>query len=1168
MDSKLLAIVAVLALLCTITHATAVLSSYDQPCGGSNPACVAGLVCDAASGKCTQPAGICDNIARTYVPSPPIVTSNNPTIGNASQQITEAGTSGGILGSSSGFFKAGWFSDWPVSGAIGIAIAIAIIAIAAMFGIGFNLPEVKAFANAEISQAIISALLLLALLIAVAGMDQLSSLAIQSAHLPIQCTGGEPCYITASTYYLQTLYDTANEGARMELSQAIENQAAASYGSNLQTNFWYLGFAGTSIRINAGKSIEAERAGAVFDTLSKLMVSIEAQKYFIYVISYGIAPLFLLLGLLLRTFFFTRKLGGLLLAIAIALFIVYPLTYVFSWFTLNVTVYGERSFAPSSDPACPAECTAPYPVAFFVNATDGHLYQFSSVSDLLQAGINDSNWDNGGSSGAYGGLVSCRNLSSAYGDSDETQYPTNMKDSCSGCPDYCRDVPFPSSMPGCNITKCSTCNAGCRIMRQRTDCATQCTCDASCKTGLPVENKCVVDPATLAVTPANLSASCGGCEGCPQWCKFINGATGGLVNSNEPACNIAACKTPADGGTCPSQCEYKQMASGGTDCTAMCNGCPQYCRVKNVSNYNVDNFACNTAECAACPDSCKIDIPSPPQSPVACAPYPTVAAENCVDCPVYCRVNSNSFYNFVQIIGSNVSMSPGTEMGCLPDSTKMQSHCSGGLGCTSLTQATCTSPCTWTQTATPCSASSLCPTTQDAIICGQNSWGGCCSLQPTSVATVCNPAEVNGINCNSSACGATCFAQSTPPINANCLAYAGNGQPVETCGQDALRDDVNHTCAQYAGGQPISDLFACNDATNSACVATRRGVQGCCARSGGNTGSCQITGNVMANAWCAMNGASCSSVPVSFDPGDKTDCTGITVPLAAGSPAPAYPGLTTVTGSDCCAWQAAMDCYGTTGGQNCQLYDSSQADCALHSGCSWLQEGSAYGVPITQHDPQYTSTANCAQCPENCRIKYADGTVYDGGCGVDDSNHIYTDCSAAACPSSCRMQVNSPPAYPQCIADSTSSAACTGCSALCRINASILPAGCSPTCQQSNPFGASCPDSCKIPAPSTKVCEDCFNCEYDCIYQPAVRTDCSELCTDEALAGPTSTAPDDFVKKLPGATGEVDVRNAGVLMVPALVMPLFCIVIVIAFVRILSPLLGGDIEIPGLGRII
>ena len=130
---------------------------------------------------------------------------------------------------------------------------------------------------------------------------------------------------------------------------------------------------------------------------------------------------------------------------------------------------------------------------------------------------------------------------------------------------------------------------------------------------------------------------------------------------------------------------------------------------------------------------------------------------------------------------------------------------------------------------------------------------------------------------------------------------------------------------------------------------------------------------------------------------------------------------------------------------------------------------------------------------------------------------------------------------------------------------------CPTQCQYDADPTKGCTDSCRLDNPPEKACEGCFDCDYDCSFYPAIRTDCSEICSDEALAGPVNINPNDFIKSLPGAqTSEAGLgaRNIGVLYIPAVVLPLFCIVIVIAFIRVLSPILGGDIEIPGLGRII
>ena len=141
---------------------------------------------------------------------------------------------------------------------------------------------------------------------------------------------------------------------------------------------------------------------------------------------------------MLRTFFFTRKLGGLMLAIAISLFIIYPLTFAFAWYTLNVTVYGERTYA-ASDPYCPAECTARYPVAFFINTTTGGIEPFETTQAVQLSGINNSNWNTGNVNAdpaiEFPGLVACRDLSSIG--------ITIAPNQCPNCPDYCRSVPLP-----------------------------------------------------------------------------------------------------------------------------------------------------------------------------------------------------------------------------------------------------------------------------------------------------------------------------------------------------------------------------------------------------------------------------------------------------------------------------------------------------------------------------------------------------------------------------------------------------------------------------------------------------------------------------------------------------------------------------------------------------
>ena len=302
-----------------------------------------------------------------------------------------------------------------------------------------------------------------------------------------------------------------------------------------------------------------------------------------------------------------------------------------------------------------------------------------------------------------------------------------------------------------------------------------------------------------------------------------------------------------------------------------------------------------------------------------------------------------------------------------------------------------------------------------------------------------------------------------------------------------------------------------------------------------------------------------------FSPCDDAHCPATCkANLEASAPAPVC-GEYLANGDP--AASPPSHCYGPDPCSQAQPtgYYDNQIVCQRHpeQGCVWLPDNSPY-VPIDQRALPFNNRSACQQCPENCRID-----SYYGDCGfANNINNQYADCSATACPSACRAPaLNIDGATCKDYAAPTE--ACNNCPALCRRSDGSRPADCPLECNDvgGTPQG-NCIASCLLSDAPQRLCQRCLDCPLDCTYYPAVRTDCSSVCSDEALAGPVSIAPDDFIKKLPGASGASDVKGVGTLMVPALVLPLFCIVIVIAFIRVFSPILGGDIEIPGLGKII
>lgn len=1197
-----------LAALCAPLFAACAPSTpcaYGQGLCASDTDCVPGLAC--TGGKCNQPAGVCTNLPPAWqnpaVTSPPGSPGKSPYNAVILQQ---QGAAGAAVGASSGIYRQGWFSDWNTLGLIGAMISILIISVAAMVGQAFNLPEVKAFAQSEIMQAVVSVLLIAGLLGIVAFLNAVAIEAVDYMKLPVSCNPAEPCYMSAARGYLDNVYDVAGQYSDNNLKESYERMRMAMRGANVQFNVIWAAFAGASIRWNAGETIQAERAGALFEATAKLMASIWAQRYFLDVISFGIAPVLLLFGIVLRTFFFTRKLGGLLLAIAISLFIVYPLTFSFAWFTLNVTVYGERSIG-TADPACPAECMSRYPVAFYSDGA-GKLVKFETTQDILRAGITTSNWAtgfdaNGDGANEYQGLVACRGLSAIF----PTSTPPN---SCPDCPDFCREVPFPAGIPGCSIAKCASCNPGCKVMRQRDDCPVMCSqgsCSKECLVTQPVENKCFYlqnDAGPPTTFSANLSVGCGNCAACPNWCRMLyRNSSGGyvLANKNEDPCKIAACQ-PQDATHplgCPVQCMYVSGILGQDNtCDALCTDpdtgqkCPSYCRIQDMpllSDYDTGwptvSSICNGSAkkaCGTCPNACKIQILPEDDSiynTALCAPYPRIGATalNCTMCPTYCRFTTFADYSgFSNIQTMNSPTLPST---CAPDALL-------GFNCTS--PGACDGP--------GCKAASTAPL--------------CLPYDPSKTpltAKFCNgcPVELRGIilhHVNKTGWEFTGGPRLTPDFTLQCLdsLCAAQCKPVRTL--EIPRESANPICKDYnaSGIQPNCELcpYDCRvSLANPGWLDPVCNTPACSAAS--CDGACKVDVAAQAPAppppSCLAykgNGAvdypsltcigpgQCPSYTAKSCDGDVPACR---TPPQTGSQAACEAvsgcswGLHDCIAQSACTVDYPRTCIGPlTASPPCGDY-SDEASCTdaypASQGCSWDYPWSAQAVKIVQRSSPYDNASACQQCPENCRIVLSNGTVYEGDCGfTKGGSPDYVDCRAASCPLSCRAQVPiataAPPALMQCQPSNLALKTCINCPAFCRRSPNSLPPGDPAYCDPAYCGADKCIADCRLPDPPAKMCEDCTECPTDCLYLPSTRSDCTEKCSEEALAGPINTGPQDFIKKLPGAYGKEDVKGIGVLMLPALVLPLFGIVIVLSFIHVLSPILGGDMEIPGIGRII
>ena len=281
------------------------------------------------------------------------------------------GFSGGPLGS-----KVGFMATWGWGQMVGMALAIivSLLAIGYMAASAMGDDKLKAWTKKEIGQAVYSVIILVAALALIGVIDHaLRELSVATGSIggsatwgtyveavccngyTLPCERKKPCHIELAMDYLQFLY----ESARMNAIASLMNYWFFAFLANLSVGVSLLVFvvqAGLSVTPLAGLNAAADFFSILFDLAVKTMMVTRAQQVLLEFLNYPIFSIFLAMGLILRIFYFTRKLGGLLVALALAFYTVYPMFYVVSWavlwgFFLNPPTpfgmdYDRASFSP------------------------------------------------------------------------------------------------------------------------------------------------------------------------------------------------------------------------------------------------------------------------------------------------------------------------------------------------------------------------------------------------------------------------------------------------------------------------------------------------------------------------------------------------------------------------------------------------------------------------------------------------------------------------------------------------------------------------------------------------------------------------------------------------------------------------------------------------------
>ena len=426
------------------------------------------------------------------------------------------------------------FTNWETATVLALIISAIIVSLTYMVSIGFDMPDLKAWAGTELSQIIATAIIIASLVVVLVFINELVVNIVELSQIPgLKCEISENCLNKTASFYFDGYIDKAKNQMRAALEEVKEKIAASSrrinsYCSQVLLPIPCLQFSTSfSVDPDLGKNIlDAERAAFVFEYYQNLLSSMEAQKFFVQNVSYTIGPILLALGIFGRSFFFTRRLGGLLIAIAIAIMVVLPLMYLFDWIAMQVTLYGSLPFSGSAQPDCPEECQQQIPVAYTYGFT--HVIQFNNtqeLADLIFKGLDGSNTCTpeqnmelateiamnltSGKMETYTILKANMEIHSCEAEAQKNKVVGSDNDNYT-CDAPCRILPYPYGNGECAkyITQyaCSKLTDNCKIKRlvkvKNIDQYQYNSCPAECKIIPPLKNDCKGDTAKAGFPPS------------------------------------------------------------------------------------------------------------------------------------------------------------------------------------------------------------------------------------------------------------------------------------------------------------------------------------------------------------------------------------------------------------------------------------------------------------------------------------------------------------------------------------------------------------------------------------------------------------------------------------------------------------------------------------------
>ncbi|VVB65461.1 Uncharacterised protein [Candidatus Gugararchaeum adminiculabundum] len=243
----------------------------------------------------------------------------------------------------------GLWSSWFAVAMLAVVISFFVVAFVYMVSRILSSPQLLAWAKQELGQAIASAAIVAGLLAFLFLFNQVIVGVVNSEVQgggPLSASGVicndqhiDTCHVDLALYYVDLMFLNVEA---MSNSILRMHSLAMMWGNTIVYSEQLIEPWGSfTIQPFASVTIIAETLGVAFDILMKSMFIIRIQYYLLWYLREAIFPVLLVFGVILRTFFFTRRLGGLLIAIAICSYIIMPMMYIAGFMLLSQNTDGN-----------------------------------------------------------------------------------------------------------------------------------------------------------------------------------------------------------------------------------------------------------------------------------------------------------------------------------------------------------------------------------------------------------------------------------------------------------------------------------------------------------------------------------------------------------------------------------------------------------------------------------------------------------------------------------------------------------------------------------------------------------------------------------------------------------------------------------------------------------